>query len=83
MRQFVREFLSINPTGWTRADIKTILTARARYARIMDGNPSTVHNMIWNLLKSGDIEERLGKLYASDRVRRRVEAIKQLERPKE
>lgn len=79
MTQFIREFLSLNPTGWTRGDVKTVLMARWRFARTLERNRSAYTNMLWTLIRRGDVEERDGKLYASDRVRRRVEALRRME----
>ena len=31
MAQFVREFLSLNPTGWTRKELKTVMRAQPRF----------------------------------------------------
>lgn len=78
MSQFVREFLSLNPDGWARGNLRTVLSARSRFARILERNPGAYGHMVWRLIRCGDIEERDGRLYASARVRRRVESLKSI-----
>lgn len=72
MAQSVREFLTDNPQGWSRLELKAALTRDERFATQFQRNPGAYYNMIGRLLHRGDLEDRNGLLFASDKTRRRV-----------
>lgn len=78
MSQFVREFLSLNPTGWTRADLQSLLRGRVEFTRQFQRNPRAYSNMICRLIDRGDIEDRDGKLFATEPIRLSVVVRKDL-----
>lgn len=69
MSQFVREFLSVNPKGWTRLELKEIVRAQPPFWSQFQRNPAAYYGMIGRLIERGDIEDRDGKLFATERTR--------------
>lgn len=69
MRQFVREFLSLHLDGRTRRDLRAILLGRLEFRRKLEANPRYISHLVWDLLQLGEIEERDGKLFASEATR--------------
>ena len=68
MAQFAREFLSRNPKGWTRSELKEVLKAHPVFWRQFERNPGAYPNMVRRLLLRGDILEREGLLFASKKT---------------
>lgn len=69
MAQFVREHLSLNDTGWTHAELRAVVRGRIEYRAQFQRNPTAYTQMIWRLIGRGDIEDRGGQLFASERTR--------------
>ena len=78
MAQFAREFLSLNPTGWTRGELRDVLRAKPQFYAQFQRNPGAFPNMVWRLIERGEIEERDGQLFASERTRLSVVVRKEL-----
>lgn len=78
MAQFVREFLSFNPRGWTRLELKRIVRAQPAFWRQCERNSRAYCNLMGRLIERGDIEDRDGRLYASERTRLLVVVRKEL-----
>lgn len=72
MAQFVREFLTDNPKGWSRLDLRAAVQERPEFESISGGRPDAFYNLIGRLRNSGEIEDRNGLLFASDSVRNRI-----------
>jgi hypothetical protein len=78
MAQFVREYLSLNDTGWTRAELRAVVRGRVEFRAQFQRNPTAYTQMIWRLISRGDIEDRGEKLFASERTRLSVVVWKEL-----
>ena len=69
MTQAAREILSLQPTGWTRSELRHALRSRPSFRAQFQRNPAAYNNMVLRLIARGDICERDGKLFASEPVR--------------
>lgn len=78
MAQFAREFLSLNPKGWTRQELKKVMRAQPGFWQQFDRNPSAYHGMIRRLIDRGEIKERNETLFASEETRVSVLARQEL-----
>ena len=67
MAHFLREFLSLNRTGWTRRELKTV--TQAAFPRQFERNPNAYYGAIRRLIERGDVEDRAGRLFASEETR--------------
>jgi hypothetical protein len=78
MTQFAREVLSLQPRGWTRADLKEIMRSQPAFWHHLESNPGSFHWMVRDLIKRGEIEERDGLLFATERTRLAVVVRREL-----
>lgn len=69
MSQFVREFLSLNSAGWTRAELKKVVQDQPRFGARIQQSPAAYSQLISRLIDRGEIEEKNGKLFAAPHVR--------------
>lgn len=69
MAQFAREFLSLNPKGWSRKELKKVMQAQPAFWQQFERNPGAYHGMIGRLIAVGEIEEQQGALFASEELR--------------
>ena len=72
MAQFVREFLTDHPEGWTRLQLRAVLRERPEFIEQFKRNPGAYYNMVERLLHRGDIVDRDGRLHPSQRTSRRI-----------
>jgi hypothetical protein len=78
MAQFVREFLSLNPVGWTRRGLGDVLRARPEFLSQFQRNERAFDQMVRRLIERAEIEERDGLLFASERMRLAIAARMEL-----
>ncbi len=73
MSQFLREMFANTDRGFTRSEIKDLLSLQPQFRDRIEGNKRAYQNAIANLLFRGDIERREEMLYATPvlRVQRR------------
>lgn len=73
MSQFLREMFADTDQGFTRSEIRDLLSARPEFRERIATYKRAHHTAIENMLFRGDIEKRDGKLYATQvlRVQRR------------
>lgn len=64
--------------GWTRAELKQVLRAQPAFRRQFERNSGAYPNMIRRLIQRGDIEDRIGRLFASEETRLSVLARSEL-----
>ena len=76
MAQFVREFLTDNPQGWSRLDLRIIVRGKPEFAATLSGNPNAFYNLIGRMRRGGEIEDQGGLLFASAAVKRRVSRVR-------
>ena len=69
MAQFTCEFLSLNPKGWTRQELKRVMQAQPAFWRQFERNPGAYLGMIRHLIQRGELEERDKALLASEETR--------------
>jgi hypothetical protein len=72
MAQWVREFLTDNPQGWSRLELKVAVARQLEFAAQFERNPGAYYNMIGRLLHRGDLEDRDGLLFASEKTLRQL-----------
>ena len=78
MAQFVREFLSVNPEGRTRDELREIVRTQPAFRQRFERNPQAFNGLIGRLLMGGEIEERAGNLLAVEATRLSVLVRKDL-----
>lgn len=73
MSQYLREMFAETDGGFTRSEIKDLLSLQPQFRGKIEANKRAYHNAIANLLFRGDIERREEKLYATQilKVQRR------------
>lgn len=69
MAQAARETLSLQPRGWRRSDLRDVLRSQPAFWEQFRRNPGAYSNMVTRLIAKGDIYEREGKLFITERVR--------------
>ena len=73
MSQFLREMFADTDQGFTRGEIRDLLRAQLQFQDKIEKDKRAHHYVIVNLLDRGDVENREGRLYATQvlRVQRR------------
>lgn len=78
MAQFAREFLTLNPKGWTRTELEKVMRAQPAFWQQFERNPSAYDGMIRRLIERGEIEERDQALFAAEKTRLAVLSRREL-----